>query len=123
MDEGKVGLNGNKRGRRGCLRWNGRRIKMVDNGGAVHKKNKNNNKMGSSESKTMHSDPVADQLEEDKKMATHKGSIATNWRELSGEHYWKDLIDPLDIDLCRYIIHYEEMAQATYDAFNDEEQS
>ncbi|XP_054795793.1 phospholipase A1-IIgamma-like [Prosopis cineraria] len=46
------------------------------------------------------------------------GSIATNWREFSGEHHWEDLLDPLDINLRRYIIHYGEMAEATYDAFN-----
>ncbi|KAI9085463.1 hypothetical protein K1719_032530 [Acacia pycnantha] len=80
--------------------------------------------MGSSESKTMHSDLITDRLKQDKKnMGTHKGSIATNRRELSGEHHWKDLIDPLDIDLHRYIIRYGEMAQATYDALNDDEQS
>ncbi|XP_028787558.1 phospholipase A1-IIgamma-like [Neltuma alba] len=79
--------------------------------------------MGSSESKTVNSNTVADHLEEDKKKMVKPGSIATNWRELSGEHYWKDLLDPLDIDLRRYIIHYGEMAQATYDAFNDDEPS
>ncbi|XP_054776746.1 phospholipase A1-IIgamma-like [Prosopis cineraria] len=50
-------------------------------------------------------------------------SIAENWRDLSGQHYWKDLLDPLDNDLRRYIIHYGEMAQATYDAFNSDKAS
>ncbi|KAK4286237.1 hypothetical protein QN277_002822 [Acacia crassicarpa] len=50
-------------------------------------------------------------------MVTPAGSIGTKWRELSGEYYWKDLLEPLDIDLRKYIIHYGEMAQATYDAF------
>ncbi|KAI4296890.1 hypothetical protein L6164_036810 [Bauhinia variegata] len=50
-------------------------------------------------------------------------SISTNWRDLSGQNYWKDMLDPLDIDLRRYIIHYGEMAQATYDAFNSDKVS
>lgn len=38
------------------------------------------------------------------------GSIATRWRALSGEGEWEGLLDPLDIDLRRYIIHYGERA-------------
>lgn len=38
------------------------------------------------------------------------GSIATRWRDLSGAGDWKDLLDPLDIDLRPYIIHYGERA-------------
>ncbi|XP_062095874.1 phospholipase A1-IIgamma [Humulus lupulus] len=50
-------------------------------------------------------------------------TIAKKWRYLSGQNNWKDLLDPLNIDLRRYIIHYGEMAQASYDAFDTEKAS
>lgn len=49
--------------------------------------------------------------------------IARKWRFLSGQNNWKGLLDPLDLDLRRYIIHCGEMAQATYDAFDMEKVS
>ncbi|CAL0334437.1 unnamed protein product [Lupinus luteus] len=51
---------------------------------------------------------------------TLEDSVAEKWQDLSGQNNWEGLIDPLNIDLRRYIIHYGEMAQATYDAFNTE---
>ncbi|KAL6197236.1 hypothetical protein ACLB2K_032845 [Fragaria x ananassa] len=52
-----------------------------------------------------------------------KHSIVKRWKKLSGENNWEGLLDPLDIDFQKYIIHYGEMAQATYDAFNTERAS
>jgi len=78
--------------------------------------------MGSNGSNTEQNPKVADHFEEEKKIMGRL-SIAENWRELSGQHYWKDILKPLDINLRRYIIHYGEMAQATYDAFNNDEGS
>ncbi|KAK4711072.1 hypothetical protein R3W88_005585 [Solanum pinnatisectum] len=44
-------------------------------------------------------------------------SIAENWEELSGKENWKGLLNPLDVNLRKYIIQYGELAQATYDTF------
>ncbi|XP_031275510.1 phospholipase A1-IIgamma-like [Pistacia vera] len=51
------------------------------------------------------------------------GDIAKNWKELSGENDWEDLLDPLNINLRQYIIHYGERVQAVYDSFNQDKSS
>ncbi|KAL9172975.1 hypothetical protein ABFS82_03G084300 [Erythranthe guttata] len=49
--------------------------------------------------------------------------VAERWQLLSGTTNWKDLLDPLDLNLRQYILHYGSMAQATYDTFISEKAS
>ncbi|KAK4361160.1 hypothetical protein RND71_020112 [Anisodus tanguticus] len=51
------------------------------------------------------------------------GSMAEKWEELSGKNNWDGLLDPLDVDLRRYIIQYGELAHVTYDTFIDDKAS
>ncbi|KAF3448979.1 hypothetical protein FNV43_RR09703 [Rhamnella rubrinervis] len=51
------------------------------------------------------------------------GSIAQRWKDLSGENQWDGLLDPLDVDLRRYIIQYGDKIHAVYDAFIDDKRS
>nr|GLL45853.1 phospholipase A1-IIgamma-like [Ipomoea trifida] len=39
------------------------------------------------------------------------------WKELSGSENWKDLLEPLDSDLRRYLIHYGAMIEPVGDGF------
>ena len=50
-------------------------------------------------------------------------SIAERWEILSGKNNWEGLLDPLDYDLRRYLIHYGQMPQAICDSFNNEKVS
>ncbi|KAJ9136058.1 hypothetical protein P3X46_033172 [Hevea brasiliensis] len=45
--------------------------------------------------------------------------IATNWKVLSGEKNWEDLLDPIDDNLRRYLIRYGQLTGTVGDAFND----
>ncbi|KAF4374754.1 hypothetical protein F8388_020275 [Cannabis sativa] len=51
------------------------------------------------------------------------GNIGKRWRALSGEGEWEGLLDPLDSDLRRYIIHYGERVEAVVDSFITESKS
>ncbi|KAK8546792.1 hypothetical protein V6N13_093835 [Hibiscus sabdariffa] len=51
-------------------------------------------------------------------------SIASRWRELSGEKNWEGLLNnPIDPDLRRYVIHYGERTMAAGDLLNKDSQS
>ncbi|XP_030552363.1 phospholipase A1-IIgamma-like [Rhodamnia argentea] len=51
------------------------------------------------------------------------GHSSRPWTDLSGETYWKDMLDPLDEDLRMYLIHYGERVQAISDGFNGQAES
>ncbi|GMI83803.1 DAD1-like seeding establishment-related lipase [Hibiscus trionum] len=51
-------------------------------------------------------------------------TIASRWRELSGDKNWEGLLQhPLDPDFRRYVIHYGERTMAVGDLFNNDNQS
>ena len=50
-------------------------------------------------------------------------NVEKRWKVLSGEKDWEGLLDPLDVDLRCYVIHYGERAQAIADAFIAETKS
>ncbi|KAL0443820.1 UNVERIFIED_CONTAM: Phospholipase A1-IIdelta [Sesamum latifolium] len=45
------------------------------------------------------------------------------WAELLGSKNWEGLLDPLDLSLRRLILRCGDFCQATYDAFNNDENS
>ncbi|TMW82030.1 hypothetical protein EJD97_007002 [Solanum chilense] len=49
--------------------------------------------------------------------------MADKWEELSGKNKWEGLLNPLDVDLRKYIIQYGELAHVTYDTFITEKAS
>ncbi|OMO76293.1 Lipase, class 3 [Corchorus capsularis] len=51
------------------------------------------------------------------------GSIASRWEELSGKNNWDNLLNPLDLDLRRYLIHYIERADTFRFIFNEDKEA
>ncbi|XP_010518797.1 PREDICTED: phospholipase A1-IIgamma-like [Tarenaya hassleriana] len=74
-------------------------------------KAKQKKKPSSMASTTAKKEPVS-------KPPAKSASIAQRWRDLSGQSHWNGLLEPLDLDLRQYIVHYGEMVQAAYDTFN-----
>lgn len=50
-------------------------------------------------------------------------AASASWPELLGSNDWKGLLDPLHLDLRRLILRCGDFCQATYDAFNNDENS
>ncbi|PHU26292.1 hypothetical protein BC332_04624 [Capsicum chinense] len=62
-------------------------------------------------------------LKRKKGIENRDNNIAERWEILSAKNNWEGLFDPLDFDLRQYLIHYGQMCQAIYNAFNNEEAS
>ncbi|XP_042477576.1 phospholipase A1-IIdelta-like [Macadamia integrifolia] len=45
------------------------------------------------------------------------------WPELLGSNHWEGLLDPLDLNLRKLILRCGDLCQATYDAFNSDQNS
>lgn len=54
---------------------------------------------------------------------TNAEAAPASWPELLGSNDWKGLLDPLDLSLRRLILRCGDFCQATYDAFNNDENS
>ncbi|XP_043703106.1 phospholipase A1-IIdelta [Telopea speciosissima] len=56
-------------------------------------------------------------------MATGETQTETTWAELLGSKHWEGLLDPLDLNLRKLILRCGDFCQATYDAFNSDQNS
>ena len=56
-------------------------------------------------------------------MATTKIQTEPTWAELLGSKNWENLLDPLDLCLRNHILRCGDLIQATYDAFNNDQNS
>lgn len=50
------------------------------------------------------------------------GNDAT-WEQLLGSENWRGILDPMSLNLRNLLLHCGDFAQATYDAFNNDENS
>ncbi|KAI5081406.1 hypothetical protein GOP47_0004589 [Adiantum capillus-veneris] len=67
-------------------------------------------------------DPLIQSLEETFRNSPN-GELSKRWQEYHGCSNWAGLLSPLDPDLRAEIIKYGDLAQLTYDAFDNEEGS
>ncbi|XP_059451614.1 phospholipase A1-IIdelta-like [Corylus avellana] len=51
------------------------------------------------------------------------GAEAITWPQLLGSNNWEGLLDPLDLSLRKLILRCGDLCQATYDAFNNDQNS